>query len=122
MFFFINNTFYVERSITIGGMEMTFASGKMRYLCYIYLINKQGLPWIKSLSDKLEWNTDRTDDRHKERLIAWAYKKKLFNTKDLTRGIKLTLKGMRYVEDKATERDWNGGRSLVNQGIEKGNE
>jgi len=92
---------------------MTFASGKMRYLCYIYLINKQGLSWIKSLSDKLEWDTDRTDDRHKERLIAWAYKKKLFNTKDLTKGIKLTLKGMKYVENKATERDWSEGKSLL---------
>ena len=91
---------------------MTFKEGVMPYLCFIKLINDEGYAWQDSLITDMVHEEDKKSKKNKERLILWAYKKKLFNTKDLRKGIWLTSKGKKYVEKNASDEDWENGQRI----------
>lgn len=97
---------------------MTFKGGRNSFLVFLYLINEQGYPWQESLISEMMFAQTRMSDRHKERLIKWAYKKKLINTKNLSQGIWLTEKGNKFVETNTTAQDKEDGQSMIERCIE----
>ena len=97
---------------------MTFIKGRNAYLVFVYLVNMQGEPWQESLISEMVYDQNRMSDRHKERFIIWAYKKKLINTKNLTKGIWLTEKGDKFVETNTTTRDKKDGSAIFEACVE----
>jgi len=76
-------------------------------MAFIYLCNHQGLAWETRLLDRVIYDQTSQSDKHKQRLIEWAYKKKLIKSKDLYKGIWLTDKGKKFVEYKVSMEDKN---------------
>jgi hypothetical protein len=77
----------------------------MPYLTYIYVSETQNIQWGLSLIDNMLYEENKMSDRHKKRMITWAYKKKLFTSNKMENGIRLTEKGKKYVRARVTEED-----------------
>ena len=87
----------------------------MSYLCFLFIIQTEAdKKWKYSFTSEMITGQTNMSNRHKERLIEWGYKRKLFNTKNWKeQGIELTEKGQKYVKSHATDEDWNDALKMM---------